>query len=203
MLVFTDLRRTPELSEMAERLGIIDGQPFLIGEDGVFDREVNAFLRSLVDPSSPGRNTWRTYAYHLTRFLSWLERQQIDWRAVDRSVLRHYYTQRRFSQTHPVSARTWNNIAAALTRFYEWAAMTGEIAKSPVTYRDIRSGRMTAVPGSQRVRSAIMESVLASPVRYLPLRVYLTRFRPAFGGDANSGAGSRLCRFADFNRDAD
>ncbi|AUY22865.1 TPA: tyrosine-type recombinase/integrase [Klebsiella pneumoniae] len=182
MLVFTDLRRTPELSEMAECLGIIDGQPFLIGEDGVFDREVNAFLRSLVDPSSPGRNTWRTYAYHLARFLSWLERQQIAWRAVDRSVLRHYYTQRRFSQKHPVSARTWNNIAAALTRFYEWAAMTGEIAKSPVTYRDIRSGRMTAAPGSQRARSAIMESVPASPVRYLPLRVYLARFRPAFGG---------------------
>ena len=34
-----------------------------------------------------------------------------------------------------MSARTWNNIAAALTRFYEWAAMTGEIAKSPVAYR--------------------------------------------------------------------
>ena len=63
MLVFTDLSRTPELAEVAERLGIIDGQPFLIGEDGVFDHEMNAFLRSLVDPSSPGRNTWRTYAY--------------------------------------------------------------------------------------------------------------------------------------------
>ncbi|WP_455916594.1 site-specific integrase [Pantoea agglomerans] len=113
MLVFTDLSRTPELAEVAERLGIIDGQPFLIVEDGVFDRDVNAFLRSLVDPSSPGRNTWRTYAYHLTRFLGWLEQQQIAWRAVDRSVLRHYYTQRRFSH----SARTWNNIAAALTRF--------------------------------------------------------------------------------------
>lgn len=182
MLVFTDLSRTPELAGVAERLGIIDGQPFLIGEDGVFDREVNAFLRSLVDPSSPGRNTWRTYAYHLTRFLGWLDQQQIAWRAVDRSVLRHYYTQRRFSQKRPVSARTWNNIAAALTRFYEWAAMTGEIAKSPVTYRDIRAGRMTAAPGTQRVRSAIMESVPASPVRYLPLRVYLAQFRPAFGG---------------------
>lgn len=182
MLVFTDLSRTPELAGVAERLGIIDGQPFLIGEDGVFDREVNAFLRSLVDPSSPGRNTWRTYAYHLTRFLGWLEQQQIAWRAVDRSVLRHYYTQRRFSQKRPISARTWNNIAAALTRFYEWAAMTGEIAKSPVTYRDIRAGRMTAAPGTQRVRSAIMESVPVSPVRYLPLRVYLAQFRPAFGG---------------------
>lgn len=39
-----------------------------------------------------------------------------------------------------MSARTWNNIAAALTRFYEGAAMTGEIAKSPVAYRDIRAG---------------------------------------------------------------
>jgi hypothetical protein len=63
MLVFTDLSRSPELAWVAERLSIIDGQPFLIGEDGVFDREVNAFLRSLVDPSSLGRNTWRTYAY--------------------------------------------------------------------------------------------------------------------------------------------
>ncbi len=35
MLVFTDLRRTPELSEMAECLGIIDGQPFLIGGWGI------------------------------------------------------------------------------------------------------------------------------------------------------------------------
>ncbi len=30
-------------------------------------------------------------------------------------VLRHYYTQRRFSHKRPVSARTWNNIAAAQT----------------------------------------------------------------------------------------
>lgn len=182
MLVFIDLSRTPELAGVAERLGIIDGQPFLIEEDGGFDRDVNNFLRSLIDPSSPGHNTWRTYAYHLSRFLSWLERQQIAWRAVDRSVLRHYYTQRRFSQKRPVSARTWNNIAAALTRFYEWAAMTGEIEKSPVTYRDIRAGRMTSAPGTQRVRSAIMESVPAGPVRYLPLRVYLAQFRPTFGG---------------------
>lgn len=186
MLVFTVLSRTPELAKMAERLGIIDGQPFLIGEDGTFDRDVNAFLRSLVDPSRPGRNTWRTYAYHLARFLRWLAQQQIGWRAVDRSVLRLYYTQRRFSQKRPVSARTWNNIAAALTRFYEWAAMTGEIAKSPVAYRDIRAGRMTAAPGTQRVRSAIMESVSAHPVRYLPLRVYLALFRPAFSGTRTS-----------------
>jgi hypothetical protein len=60
--------------------------------------------------------------------------------------------------------------------------MTGEIAKSPVTYRDISAGRMTAAPGTQRVRSAIMESVPVSPVRYIPLRVYLAQFRPAFGG---------------------
>lgn len=182
MLVFTDLSRTPELEGVAERLGIIDGQPFLIGEDGAFDREVNAFFRSLVDPFSPCRNTWRTYAYHLIRFLHWLSRQQILWREVDRGVLRQYYTQRRFSQKRPVSARTWNNIAAALTRFYEWAATTGEIAKSPVAYRDIRAGRMIAVPGTQRSRSVLMESVSARPVRYLPLRVYLAQFRPALGG---------------------
>jgi site-specific recombinase XerD len=87
---------------MAERLGIIDGQPFLIGEDGTFDRDVNAFLRSLVDPSRPGRNTWRTYAYHLARFLRWLAQQQIAWRAVDRSVLRLYYTQARSAPSQPV-----------------------------------------------------------------------------------------------------
>jgi hypothetical protein len=46
VLVFAELSRTPELAGMAERLGIIDGHPFLIGEDGKFDREVNAFLRS-------------------------------------------------------------------------------------------------------------------------------------------------------------
>jgi len=34
MLVFTDLSRTPELAGVAERLGIIDGQPFLIGGAG-------------------------------------------------------------------------------------------------------------------------------------------------------------------------
>lgn len=42
MLVFTDLRRTPELAEVAEWPGLIDGQPFLIGEDGVFNRDVIA-----------------------------------------------------------------------------------------------------------------------------------------------------------------
>ncbi|EQA1624970.1 site-specific integrase [Enterobacter asburiae] len=106
MLVFTVLSRTHEMAKMSGRLGIIDGQPFLIGGNGTFDRDVNAFLRSLVDPSRPGRNTWRTYAYHLARFLRWLSHQQIAWRAVDRSVLRLYYTQRRFSQKRPDSART-------------------------------------------------------------------------------------------------
>lgn len=120
MLVFTVLSRTPELAKMAERLSIIDVQPFLIGDDRTFGRDVNAFLRTLVDSSRPGWNTWRTYAYHLARFLRLLAQQQIAWRAVYRSVLRLYYTQRRFSQKRLVSAHKWNNIAAALTRFYEW-----------------------------------------------------------------------------------
>lgn len=182
MLVITDLSKTPDLVKVANQLGIIDGQPFIVECNGTFDCVVNAFLQSLVDPSTPSINTWRTYSYHLAKFLSWLSQHQLSWREVNRSTLRTYYTLRRFSQRRPISARTWNNIAAALTRFYEWATMTGEIAKSPITYRNIRSGRMTAVPGTQQIRSAIMESVPASPVRYLPLRVYLAQFRPAFGG---------------------
>lgn len=45
---------------------------------------------------------------------------------------------------------------------------------------------MTAVPGTQRVRSAIMESVSARPVSYLSRRVYLAQFRPAFSGTRTS-----------------
>ncbi|MCX8956656.1 alkaline phosphatase family protein [Erwinia psidii] len=101
MLIFTDLSRTPVLAEVAERPGIIDGQPFLIGENGAFDRDVNAFLQSRVDPSRPGRNIWRTCAYHLARFLRWLAQQQVSWRTVDRGVLRTDYRQRRFGQKRP------------------------------------------------------------------------------------------------------
>ncbi|WHQ74409.1 hypothetical protein [Pantoea sp. Lij88] len=102
MLVSTNLNCTPE---RVDRLGTIDGQLFLPEENGLFDREVNA-LRYLVESSSPGFNIWCTNAYSLTRFPGWLERQQIACRALDRTVLRHDYIQRRFSQKRRVAVRT-------------------------------------------------------------------------------------------------
>lgn len=182
MLVITNLSRTPDLIDLARRLGGVDGQPFIVKEDGTFDRSVNAFLRSLVDPSTPRRNTWRTYAYHLARFLTWLEQRQTSWREVTRVELRSYYTLRRFTQPKPISARSWNSVAAALARFYEWAVAVGEISKSPVLYREIKAGRIAAAPGAQLVRSSITEHVSTNPVRYVPLRIYLSQVRPAFGG---------------------
>jgi len=182
MIIVTDLSRTPELTDMAARLGIVNGQPFLVGEDGSFDRVLNTFLRSLVDPASPRPNTWRTYAYHLARFLRWLAQQEIAWRQVNRDVLRAYYTARRFVQARPISARTWNNVAAALTRFYAWAVVAGEVPVTPVSYREIRAGRIAAVPGIRPLRSSLTEHVSSIPVRYVPLRIYLSKVRPAFGG---------------------
>lgn len=182
MIIVTDLSRTPELISMAARLGIADRQPFLVGEDGSFDRDVNAFLRSLVDPASPRPNTWRTYAYHLAYFLGWLAQQEIPWREVNRDALRGYYTARRFVQVKPISARTWNNVAAALTRFYAWAVAAGEIPASPVSYRQIRAGRIAAVLGMRPVRSSLTEHESSSPIRYVPLRIYLSKVRPALGG---------------------
>ncbi|WP_081421111.1 tyrosine-type recombinase/integrase [Burkholderia contaminans] len=182
MIIITDLSRTPDLTDLAARLGVVNGQPFLVGEDGSFDRALNAFLRSLVDPASPRPNTWRTYAYHLGRFLRWLAQQEIPWRQVNRDVLRAYYTERRFVQTKPLSARAWNNVAAALTRFYAWAVVAGEVPASPVSYREIRAGRIAALPGMRQVRSSLTEHVSSSPIRYVPLRTYLSKVRPAFGG---------------------
>ncbi|MDE1953810.1 MAG: tyrosine-type recombinase/integrase [Betaproteobacteria bacterium] len=182
MIIVTDLSRTPDLTSMAARLGVVNGQPFFVEQDGSFDRVLNAFLRSLVDPASPRRNTWRTYAYHLAHFLKWLAQQEIPWRQVNRDVLRAYYTARRFAQARPVSARTWNNVAAALTRFYAWAAVAGEVPVSPVSYGEIRAGRIAALPGTRQVRSSLTEHVSSSPVRYVPLRIYLSKVRPAFGG---------------------
>jgi site-specific recombinase XerD len=182
MITITDLSRTPDLTSIAARLGIVNGQPFLVGEDGSFDRVLNAFLRSLVDPASPRPNTWRTYAYHLAHFLGWLAQQEIRWRDVNRDVLRAYYTARRFVQARPICARTWNNVAAALTRFYAWTVVAGELSASPVSYREIRAGRIAALPGMRQVRSSLTEHVSPSPVRYVPLRIYLDKVRPAFGG---------------------
>lgn len=182
MIIITDLSRTPDLGALAMRLGIVDGQPFYVGTDASFDRSVNAFLQSLVDPASPSRNTWRTYAYHVSRFLGWLASQEISWRDVNQDVLRRYYSVRRFAQAKPVSARTWNNIAATLARFFDWAYLSGEITANPISYRYIRAGRIVAAPGMASQRSSITEHVARGPVRYVPLRSYLSTFRPAFGG---------------------
>ncbi len=153
-LYFTDLRalRRPaivdsvshelpfEIIATAATFGLVDGMPFILGDDGSYDHDLNRFFRACPTMGLRSLNSLRAYARDIVVWLRFLAERRAGksiW-AADRDDIAAFHEARRLSSpTHRISASSWNRSVAALDKLYRWAVEEKLIDKAPFTYRQV------------------------------------------------------------------
>jgi Phage integrase, N-terminal SAM-like domain len=155
----------PAVALMAARAsGLSDGMPFILGEEGGYDQDLNRFFRACPTMGVRSPNSLRAYGLDLLVWMRFpLERRQGKpiWQANREDVAAYHAARRRSAPTYKISAASWNQAVAALEKFYGWAVEEELIAASPfgsaISWRRGRGGRVTPVrtvrawePGARR-----------------------------------------------------
>src|SRR5262245_2926118 len=107
---------------------------------------VNAWLRDVAqDGATSSPHTWKTYAYHLFDFFSYLEAQKIEWPDVTNDIVLHYRDfqdqSRSLHTKEHLSRRTINARLFSVGRFYVFAFENGFIEKNPLKYKKLKIRR--------------------------------------------------------------
>jgi site-specific recombinase XerD len=118
-------------------VGMLEGMPFFIREDGTYESDLNRFFRGLASDGAPAFNTWLAYAKDIlvyVRFLSQVRGK--GWLDADIADLRAYKVARRTPKApHFYSASSWNRALAAIQRLYQWALDEELIGQLPFRLR--------------------------------------------------------------------
>ncbi|MGH3223769.1 MAG: integrase [Streptosporangiaceae bacterium] len=151
--------RDPVAARLAARLPVLrrkhdrrEGQPFLLGPDGLPDARVNAFFCTY-PMSARDRDTWRKYAYALGLWLNFLAARRRGWAQAAVEDVEAFKFWRMADPANPrrVAAGTLKGNLIALNVFYGWAALGHGVA-NPVRMREVR----TASAGGGRMSVAEM-----------------------------------------------
>lgn len=161
----------------AHRCGLSDGIPFILGDDGAYDPDLNRFFRACPTMGVRSPNSLRAYGRDLVvwmRFLSERRQRERIWQADREDIAAYHAARRRSSPPYRISASSWNRAVAALEKLYGWAVEEGLMATSPfgatVNWRPVRNGRFAATrtvrarePGARRgdIRFVSLEHFLA------------------------------------------
>lgn len=160
----------------AENSGLVDGMPFILGDDGSYDHDLNRFFRACPTMGVRSLNSLRSYARDILvwlRFLAERRGGKSVW-AADREDVAAYHEARRLSvPPHRISAASWNRCVAALDKLYRWAVEEKLIAKAPFTYRQMWVRGTDG--GAVRVAANVAREQAArnGDVRFLSLDRYL------------------------------
>jgi site-specific recombinase XerD len=129
-----------EMIAAAEGLGLVDGMPFILGDDGSYDHDLNRFFRACPTMGVRSLNSLRAYARDIVVWLRFLAERcggKSVWVA-DRDDIAAFHEARRLSPLpHRISASSWNRSVAALDKLYRWAVEEKLIGKAPFTYRQV------------------------------------------------------------------
>nr|WP_172691079.1 MULTISPECIES: site-specific integrase [Rhizobium/Agrobacterium group]ASK43680.1 integrase [Agrobacterium radiobacter]ASK43810.1 integrase [Rhizobium rhizogenes] len=165
-----------EVIEAAERFGLVDGMPFILGDDGSYDHDLNRFFRACPTMGVRSLNSLRAYALDILvwlRFLTERRGSKSVWSA-DREDIAAFHEARRLSApSHRISAASWNRAVAALDKLYRWAVEEKLIAKTPFTYRQIWTRAIDRRAISVEVNMARESAARKGDMRFVSLERYL------------------------------
>ena len=173
-----------DLVERERRLGISEGQPFLLRPDGWPDRDVLAYFAS----GSFRRlalQSQMAYAWDLKVFLSFLSSQGVDWRdaTVDTFLDFEFWRRRDSRNVRRIGGAKFARELAACRRFFEWAVRRGVIDRSPVEVDEVRH-RDGTVRSAVRLRPSNARS---SRVKWLTPRAFRRWRNVGLGGYGTDG----------------
>jgi len=113
---------------------LIDGTPFILGDDGAYDLDLNRFFRECPGVGVRSPNSVRAYARDILTWMRFLHERRGDkslWRADRQDLIAFHRARRLTSGPGQISASTWNRSVTALERFYGWAWEEGLVAATP------------------------------------------------------------------------
>ncbi len=164
-----------DIAEVAN-LGLSDGVPFILADDGSYDHNLNRFFRACPTMGVRSLNSLRAYARDIMvwlRFLSERRGNKSVW-AVDRDDISAFHKARRMSEPpHRISASSWNRSITALDKLYGWAVEENLIAKAPFTYRQVWVQPVGTRPVSMPVNVAREAAARKRNTKFLSLERYL------------------------------
>lgn len=123
----------------ADTVGVIDGMPFILGDDGSYDHHLNRFFRECPTMGARSPNTIRAYARDILTFLRFLHerRQGKDaWKADRQDIIAFHRARRLTDHSGRISAASWNRSVTAFAKFYGWARHEGLVVTTPFGDRD-------------------------------------------------------------------
>ncbi|MER8472806.1 site-specific integrase [Mesorhizobium sp. M1328] len=167
----------PGVHDVVERAGLIDGMPFILADDGSYDRDLNRFFRACPGMGARSPNTWRSYARDIlvwARFLGERRGGKTVWRA-DRHDMLAFHRARRLSDAgFRISAASRNRSVAALDKLYRWAIEEGIITTSPFSYGvTLRRAAGTHAVLAVQTNRARERAARRHDMRYIDLGRYL------------------------------
>ena len=120
-------------------VGIPQGMPFLLDDDGMPVESVNRWLRSLPTTGVPAPKSWSAYAGDLLAWVRFLRARSLDVlddpAALVDAVAAYHADRRMGEPTRRLAERSWARAITAISGFYEWARAEGMIELVPFSYR--------------------------------------------------------------------
>jgi site-specific recombinase XerD len=151
----------PTAGDDAEALGLVDGVPFILGDDGSYDLALNRFFRECPSMGVRSPNSVKAYARDILTFMRFLDERRSGkglWRA-DRQDLIAFHRARRLSdRTALISAASWNRAVTALEKLYGWACEEGLVAATPFAARVMSSSCRAPVHAKRRSPGSFREA---------------------------------------------
>ncbi|MDJ1637438.1 tyrosine-type recombinase/integrase [Rhizobium rhizogenes] len=160
----------------AKNLALVEGMPFILGDDGSYDHDLNRFFRACPTLGVRSPNSLRAYGLDIltwARFLVERRDNKSLWTA-DRHDVAAFYAARRLSlPPGHISAASWNRSVAALDKLYRWAVEEGVVARSPFTYRQSWRRTNSGAVMTVAANTAAERGARTRDVRFLSLDRYL------------------------------
>jgi site-specific recombinase XerD len=160
----------------AEKLGLADGMPFILGDNGNYDHDLNRFFRACPTLGVRSPNSLRAYGRDILIWIRFLVERRDNkclW-AADRHDVAAFHAARRLALPPArISAASWNRSVAALDKLYRWAVEEGVIAKSPFTYRQSWRRTNSGAVMTVAANAATERGARTRDVRFLSLDRYL------------------------------
>ncbi|HEV7335847.1 MAG TPA: tyrosine-type recombinase/integrase, partial [Bosea sp. (in: a-proteobacteria)] len=138
---FDGVSHQPLLSagEHAGDLGLIDGIPFILDDDGSYDHHLNRFFRECPTMGARSPNTIKAYALDILTFSRFLHEQRHGkgiWKADRQDLIAFHRARRLTDHSARISASSWNRSVTAFEKFYGWARDEGLLTTTPFGKRD-------------------------------------------------------------------
>jgi hypothetical protein len=122
----------------AAAIGLVEGMPFILGDDGSYDHHLNCFFRACPTLGVRSMNSLRAYARDILVWMRFLQERRDGkslWVA-NRDDIAAFHEARRLSDPpFRISAASWNRAVASLDKLYRWALDEKIITSVPFAYR--------------------------------------------------------------------